>query len=257
MAAAPALLELVGAGERERMVQVALLGYPDPAAAQPVSRRTPGATYTTWLDDELRLIKPSGIGMRRTISYLLMLTSLGLAACGAPAAQPSAVPPTPAVAAQPSAAPPTSEAPVTIKHLKGELTLDKPAIRIVACSDEMVDLVLALEIQPVGIYSARAQNDQLGAVFQPEAYFFKPEQYGSPVFVGSSIEPSLEQIVKLKPNIHNHEQQLQDQVYDKLAQIAATLYIDYRKVILLARNTGRHRSGGEPRGPSCAISPGV
>lgn len=58
VAAAPALHELVGAGERERMVGLLRLGYPDPAVPQPVSRRTPGATYTTWLDDEPPLVKP-------------------------------------------------------------------------------------------------------------------------------------------------------------------------------------------------------
>ena len=51
IAAAPELLTLVGAGANEQMVGLIRVGYPDPHAPLPTSRRTPGATFTTWLDE--------------------------------------------------------------------------------------------------------------------------------------------------------------------------------------------------------------
>lgn len=50
VAAAPELLTLVGAGEQERMVGLLRVGYLDPTAPPPKSRRNPGATFTRWLD---------------------------------------------------------------------------------------------------------------------------------------------------------------------------------------------------------------
>ena len=50
VADAPALRELVGAGNNECMVGLLRIGYPDPKATPPVSQRTSGATRTTWLD---------------------------------------------------------------------------------------------------------------------------------------------------------------------------------------------------------------
>lgn len=50
IAAALELLTLVGAGANERMVGLLRLGYLDPAVTPPKSRRTPGATFTRWLE---------------------------------------------------------------------------------------------------------------------------------------------------------------------------------------------------------------
>lgn len=50
IAAAPDLLTLVGAGANERMVGLLRLGYLDPAAPAPKSRRTPGTTFTRWIE---------------------------------------------------------------------------------------------------------------------------------------------------------------------------------------------------------------
>lgn len=50
IAAAPALLTLVGAGANERMVGLLRLGYLDPAVASLKSRRTPGASLTRWIE---------------------------------------------------------------------------------------------------------------------------------------------------------------------------------------------------------------
>jgi small subunit ribosomal protein S4 len=50
VAAAPALHSLVGAGPNEAMVGLIRVGYLDPAATTPKSRRTPGSAQTTWVD---------------------------------------------------------------------------------------------------------------------------------------------------------------------------------------------------------------
>lgn len=50
IAAAPELLTLVGAGANERMAGLLRLGYLDPAAPAPKSRRTPGAHFTRWVE---------------------------------------------------------------------------------------------------------------------------------------------------------------------------------------------------------------
>lgn len=50
VAAAPDLLTLVGAGANERMVGLLRVGYLDPAMTPPKSRRTPGASFTRWID---------------------------------------------------------------------------------------------------------------------------------------------------------------------------------------------------------------
>ncbi|MBX3010655.1 MAG: nitroreductase [Caldilineaceae bacterium] len=50
VAAAPELLTLVGAGNNERMVGLLRLGYLDAAAPTPKSRRTPGESFTRWIE---------------------------------------------------------------------------------------------------------------------------------------------------------------------------------------------------------------
>ena len=51
VAAAPALADLVGAGENEKMVGLMRVGYLDPALMPPKSRRTAGSNLTTWVDE--------------------------------------------------------------------------------------------------------------------------------------------------------------------------------------------------------------
>jgi nitroreductase len=51
VAAAEDLRTLVGASANERMVGLIRVGYPDPAAPPLASHRTPGANYTTWVDE--------------------------------------------------------------------------------------------------------------------------------------------------------------------------------------------------------------
>ena len=51
VAEAPALRVRAGAGENERMVGLLRIGYPDPNAPRPISRRAPAEALTVWLDE--------------------------------------------------------------------------------------------------------------------------------------------------------------------------------------------------------------
>jgi nitroreductase len=51
VAAAPALRELVGAGDNEKMVGLIRVGYLDPAMTPPKARRKDSSTVTVWVDD--------------------------------------------------------------------------------------------------------------------------------------------------------------------------------------------------------------
>jgi nitroreductase len=51
VAAAPALRELVGAGDNEKMVGLIRVGYLDPAMTRPKARRKDSSTVTVWVDD--------------------------------------------------------------------------------------------------------------------------------------------------------------------------------------------------------------
>jgi nitroreductase len=52
VAMAPALHELVGAGDNEQLVGLIRVGFLDPAIAPPKSRRKAGSANTTWVDSE-------------------------------------------------------------------------------------------------------------------------------------------------------------------------------------------------------------
>ncbi len=51
VAAAPELHALVGAGAAEQMAGLFRMGYLDPNLAPGTSRRSPGSTFTRWIDD--------------------------------------------------------------------------------------------------------------------------------------------------------------------------------------------------------------
>lgn len=51
VAAAPELHAMVGAGANEQMAGLLRLGYLDPALPRGSSRRSPGSTFTRWVDD--------------------------------------------------------------------------------------------------------------------------------------------------------------------------------------------------------------
>lgn len=151
------------------------------------------------------------------LSALLLIMAL-LAACGSVPAAPVS---DGAGTANPGAS--TGSA-IVAKHAKGELRLSAPAKRVVACSEEAADFLLALDVQPVGFCSARVEGVKAGAQYELP-HFFPKEKLGAPTFLGSSLEPSLEEMVKTKPDLILMLDEA-DKSYEQASQIAPTMMID-------------------------------
>ena len=142
--------------------------------------------------------------MKPGMLLLVPLIVVLLAACGAPSAQAPTSAPAPIATPAPTAAPASvsqsDSVPITIKHSLGTLTLPKPATRVVACSEEAVDFLITLGVQPIGICSDRVSGAGTGVPYELP-HFFPQALLGTPMFVGTADSPSLEQIVALKPDL--------------------------------------------------------
>lgn len=159
-------------------------------------------------------MKPTSYPRLLPLLLLVLLT-----ACVAPAAAPattdSAVTPTTAPAA-------TSAFPVTITDDKGEVTLDKPAERIVVFSEEFTELFVAMELAPVGV--ALWRNEPTGDIFNQLPYLDQPIP-GEPRYIDGS-EPNLEVIAALQPDLilfHEYSDSGNADLHVSLAQIAPML----------------------------------
>jgi iron complex transport system substrate-binding protein len=157
--------------------------------------------------------------MKPRALLLVPLLIVLLAACGAPSAQaPTSLP------AQATSTPALTIVPITIKHGLGMLTLPKPATRVLACSEEAIDFLITLGVQPIGICSDRISGAATGVPYELP-HFFPPELLGTPVFVGTADSPSLEQIVALKPDLIISGVWAQA-ANTKMAEIAPTFVLD-------------------------------
>lgn len=136
------------------------------------------------------------------LSTLLVCLVL-LASCGgAPAASPAAG--------------------ITVSHHGGELTLQRPATRVVACSEEAVDFLVALDVQPVGFCSDRADGATSGQPYE-RAHFFPADRLGAPMFVGTAATPSVERIATLSPDLIISTDYTEGN--EQLAQVAPTFVL--------------------------------
>ena len=82
--------------------------------------------------------------------------------------------------------------PRTIKHTRGELTLNQPAQRVIALEWTYVEDLLALGVQPVGVADIEGYNDWVKI----------PVALGDGVKdIGVRGEPNLETIATLKPDL--------------------------------------------------------
>jgi ABC-type Fe3+-hydroxamate transport system substrate-binding protein len=147
----------------------------------------------------------------------LLLVML-LSACGSVPAAPASE------SADESSTALSAQSSIVAKHARGELKLAQPARRVVACSEEAADFLLALDVQPVGFCSARVEGVQAGAQYTLP-HFFPKEKLGTPTFLGSSLEPSLEELVKTRPDLILLLDEA-EQSYNQASQIAPTMMID-------------------------------
>ncbi|MBY0217006.1 ABC transporter substrate-binding protein [Paenibacillus illinoisensis] len=107
--------------------------------------------------------------------------------------------------------------PVTVKHKRGELTLDKPAERVVTLEWTYTEDVVALGVQPVG----NADNANYKVYVTPEAALDD-----SVTDIGTRSEPNLEAIAALKPDLIIANADNNNAVYDQLNAIAPTMEFD-------------------------------
>lgn len=107
--------------------------------------------------------------------------------------------------------------PIVIQHKKGETTLDKPAVRVVALEWIFTEELIALGVQPVG----NADNKEYAIWVSPEAALAD-----GVTDVGLRWEPNLETIAALKPDLIISNTDNNAAIYDQLNGIAPTIEFD-------------------------------
>jgi Fe(3+)-citrate-binding protein yfmC len=107
----------------------------------------------------------------------------------------------------------------TIKHDKGETTIDGPVNRVVALEFSFVDALLTLDVDPVGI----ADDNDKERITQLAG---KELDYTS---VGTRNEPNQEIIASLQPDLIIADTDRHSQIYDQLSKIAPTIVLNSRE----------------------------
>ncbi|BFT69572.1 ABC transporter substrate-binding protein [Paenibacillus sp. P36] len=117
-------------------------------------------------------------------------------------------------------------APVTIKHLKGEMTLKEVPKKIVVLDVQFADQMLALGVKPAGSVIAETDNG-----LPP----YLGDKMSNIPLLGTYLEPNMEGIIAIEPDLiiatdaHN-------KIYDNLVKIAPTIVLqrteDWQTVLL-------------------------
>jgi iron complex transport system substrate-binding protein len=155
---------------------------------------------------------------------LLLCLALMISACsngstnsnaaGGSSASPSSsiATPTPSAAASPEV-----ETPRVIKHAMGEETLTGTPERVVILTNEGTEALLAVGIKPIG-----AVQSWVG---EPWYDHIKEEMQDVSV-VGDELQPNIEMIATLKPDLIIGNKVRQEKVYEQLKQIAPTVFAE-------------------------------
>lgn len=111
---------------------------------------------------------------------------------------------------------PVQESPVTIQHLKGEMTFEKVPKKIVVLDVQYADQMLALGKQPIGSVIAETDNAL------PK---YLGDKMDNVSLLGTYVEPSLEGILALEPDLIIATE-FHDAIYEDLLKIAPTLTLE-------------------------------
>ncbi|WP_030913544.1 ABC transporter substrate-binding protein [Streptosporangium amethystogenes] len=147
-----------------------------------------------------------------------VVLSAGLAACGSSTPETTGASGASAAPAAPAASD-TAAFPRTVKHVMGEATIPAQPKRVVALDQSFVDAVLTLETEVVGFTSYRGIEGELPDYLTPVLGHAKE---ATPV--GTLEQPSLERILALKPDLIVSAKVRHEALYDKLSQIAPTVF---------------------------------
>lgn len=114
------------------------------------------------------------------------------------------------------------EFPRTVKHFRGETTIESAPSKVVILSTGQLDGVLALGLVPIG--AATAGDADLVPAYLKTKFSDKAAELDKMTTVGKRTDPDLEAIASLKPDlilINNTNKK--EEVYDSLAKIAPTV----------------------------------
>lgn len=137
---------------------------------------------------------------------LLMVVSLLVSACGNDGA-----------ASKPEANQPQAEQTMTVTHAMGETIIKGTPQRIVVLTNQGTESLLALGIKPVG-----AVKSWIG---EPWFDHIKDQMSGVEV-VGDEVQPNIELIASLKPDLILGTKVRQEKIYAQLSSIAPTVFTE-------------------------------
>jgi ABC-type Fe3+-hydroxamate transport system, periplasmic component len=152
------------------------------------------------------------------LCFALLLTacSSGGKNSNVPSSTPEA---SPSTEAQDTSAPEGGNSfPVTIKHLKGEYTLEKKPEVIAVLDTKFVDQLLALNEQPAGSVTAAGSDTDFPA--------YLSDRLGDVKVLGTRDKPNLEAILALKPDLILMTD-FQEEAYNNISKIAPTIVLDF------------------------------
>lgn len=124
---------------------------------------------------------------------------------------------------------------ITIEHAMGETELTKPAVRVVTLYQGATDAAIALEITPVGVVESWVQK--------PIYEYLRGELEGV-TLLGTELQPNLEQIAALQPDVIIASKTRHEKIYDQLTMIAPTVthetVFKFKETLeLIAQATGK------------------
>ncbi|MDG0809775.1 stalk domain-containing protein [Cohnella rhizosphaerae] len=104
----------------------------------------------------------------------------------------------------------------TIAHAMGQTTLTSVPKRVVVLFNGMVDISLTLGVKPVGAIESWVQT--------PWYHYLRADMSGVKS-LGSELQPNIEAIVALKPDLIIGAKTRHEKIYDQLSKIAPTLFV--------------------------------
>ncbi|MCM2406276.1 ABC transporter substrate-binding protein [Anabaena sp. PCC 7938] len=115
----------------------------------------------------------------------------------------------------------------TVRHLGGETKVCGQPQRIVVLNPKMLDILLSLDVQPIGY--AEIFSNRRGDFDRPQEQIpYLGDRITQPIAnLGMSSNPSLEAIIRLKPDLILGDIRGNQPQYGQLSQIAPTLLFDY------------------------------
>ncbi|QJD82116.1 AraC family transcriptional regulator [Cohnella herbarum] len=168
---------------------------------------------------DLHMYRKSKVSMAAT---LLFCFTLILSACASNAGNSNstnggAASPSGSEAAATQTASPSSEneAPRVVKHAMGEETLTGTPKRVVILTNEGTEALLAVGIKPVG-----AVQSWIGDPW----YDHIKDEMVDVTAVGDELQPNVELIASLKPDLIIGNKVRQEKIYEQLKQIAPTVF---------------------------------